>query len=53
MSVLDSAMSLGMVAGPLISGVLGDLLGLRQVFFVGSTIILAGAASFYALQKIG
>jgi MFS family permease len=53
MSVLDSAMSLGMVAGPLISGVLGDLLGLRQVFFVGSTIILAGTACFYALQKIG
>ncbi len=53
MSVLDSAMSLGMVAGPLISGVLGDLLGLRQVFFVGSVIILAGTASFYALQKIG
>ena len=53
MSVLDSAMSLGMVAGPLLSGVLGDLLGLRQVFFVGSTIILAGTAIFYVLQKIG
>jgi DHA1 family multidrug resistance protein-like MFS transporter len=53
MSVLQSAMSLGMIAGPLVSGVLGDILGLKPIFFIGSTIILAGTASFYALQKIG
>lgn len=53
MSVLQSAMSLGMIAGPLISGIIGDLFGLKSVFFVGGLIMLVGTISFYLLQKVG
>ena len=52
-SVLQSAMSLGMIAGPLLSGILGDLFGLKPVFFVGGLIMMVGTAAFYLLQKVG
>ncbi len=53
MSVLQTAMSVGMIAGPLISGLLGDIYGLRPIFFVGSLITIVGTAAFYVIQKAG
>ena len=50
MSVMQSAMSLGMIAGPLLSGILADRLSLRPIFFVGSAISLLGLGLFVALQ---
>ncbi|MBN2336313.1 MFS transporter [Candidatus Bathyarchaeota archaeon] len=50
MSVLQSAMSLGMMAGPLLSGVLADMFGLKPIFWVGSAISLIGLGLFVALQ---
>jgi DHA1 family multidrug resistance protein-like MFS transporter len=52
-SVLQTAMSLGMIAGPLISGALGDVYGLRPIFFIGSLITIAGTAAFYVIQRSG
>ena len=51
MSVLQSSMSLGMIAGPLLSGILGDLFGLKIIFLIGSAIYLLGTAAFYVLQR--
>jgi len=53
MSVLQIAMSLGMIAGPLLFGVLGDAIGLRPIFFFGGLITVAGTIAFYVLQKLG
>ena len=50
MSTLQSAMSLGMIVGPLLSGVIVDLVGLRLVFYVGFLMGLLGTAVFYLLQ---
>jgi len=50
MSVLQSAMSLGMMAGPLISGVFADMFSLKPVFWLGSAISLLGLGLFVALQ---
>jgi len=49
MSVLDTAMSGGTVVGPLLSGLIIDLFGLKSTFYVGSLVLLAGTAVFYAL----
>ena len=51
MSVLQSSMSLGMIAGPLMSGILGDLFGLKIIFFIGSAIYLVGTAAFFVIQR--
>lgn len=51
MSVLQSAMSLGMIAGPLLSGFLVDIYGLKPIFFVSSLITLMGTAAFWILQR--
>jgi MFS family permease len=51
MSVMESAMSLGMMVGPLISGVLADMFSLKPIFYVGSAISLFGVGVFYALQR--
>jgi len=50
MSVLQSAMSLGMMAGPLISGVFADMFSLTPVFWLGSAISLLGLGMFVVLQ---
>lgn len=50
MSVLQSAMSLGMMAGPLISGVFADMFSLKPVFWLGSAISLLGLGLFVVLQ---
>jgi DHA1 family multidrug resistance protein-like MFS transporter len=51
MSIMESAMSLGMMVGPLISGVLADMFSLKPIFYVGSAISLFGVGVFYALQR--
>jgi MFS family permease len=51
MSVMESSMSLGMMVGPLISGVLADALSLAPIFWVGSGISLFGVGVFWALQR--
>jgi DHA1 family multidrug resistance protein-like MFS transporter len=50
MSVLQSAMSLGMMAGPLLSGVFADMFSLKPVFWLGSAISLLGLGLFVVLQ---
>jgi DHA1 family multidrug resistance protein-like MFS transporter len=50
MSVLQSAMSLGMMAGPLLSGVFADMFSLKPIFWVGSAISLLGLGLFVVLQ---
>ncbi|MCW4051444.1 MAG: MFS transporter [Candidatus Bathyarchaeota archaeon] len=50
MSVLQSAMSLGMMAGPLLSGILADMFSLKPIFYVGSGISLFGVFIFTAIQ---
>ncbi|MBC8224568.1 MFS transporter [Candidatus Bathyarchaeota archaeon] len=51
MSVLQSAMSLGMIVGPLLSGFLVDIYGLKPIFFVSFIITLFGTASFWRLSR--
>jgi DHA1 family multidrug resistance protein-like MFS transporter len=50
MSVLDSAMSLGMVVGPLLSGAIADMYSMRPIFYVGTAISLLGVVVFWVLQ---
>jgi MFS family permease len=50
MSVLQSAMSLGMMGGPLLSGVLADMFSLSPIFYVGSGISFLGLIAFTILQ---
>ena len=52
MSVLQSSMSVGMIAGPLLSGILGDLFGLKIIFYIGSIIYLMGTAAFFVLERM-
>jgi MFS family permease len=50
-SVLESAMSFGMIAGPIVSGIIVDVWGLRPVFFVGGLITLIGISTFYFMHR--
>lgn len=51
MSVLQSAMSLGMMAGPLVSGILADIFSLTPIFYVGTAISLIGTGIFVVLSR--
>ena len=51
MSVLQSSMSLGMIAGPLVSGILGDMFGLKLIFMMGGLINFIGTGIFWVLQR--
>ncbi len=53
MSVLQTSMSLGMISGPLASGILGEMFGLKPIFFIGGAIMLLGTVCFYVLQRYG
>ncbi len=52
MSVFQSAMSIGMIAGPLLSGLLVDIMGLQRIFYVGGLIGLTGTVTFYLMEKL-
>ncbi len=51
MSLINSSMSLGMIAAPLISGVVMDFLGINFVFYVAFIISLSGILLFWFLVK--
>jgi DHA1 family multidrug resistance protein-like MFS transporter len=51
MSVIQSAMSVGNVVGPILIGVLIDLYGLKPVFYMGGFITLIGTSVFYFMQR--
>jgi predicted MFS family arabinose efflux permease len=51
MSVLQSAMSVGNVVGPILMGILIDLYGLKPVFYFGGVITLIGSSVFYVMQR--
>ena len=53
MSILQSAMSLGMMGGPLLSGILADMFSLKPIFYVGSGISFLGLLIFIVLQPRG
>jgi MFS family permease len=52
MSALESAMSLGMMMGPLLSGVLADYFSLRPIFMVGTGISIFGVLIYWSLLRI-
>jgi len=52
MGIFNSAMSLGMVLGPLVSGFIMDYLGMNQIFYLGAIIgIVAALIATYFLLK--
>jgi len=52
MGLFNTAMSVGMIAAPLIGGVVMDTLGVKSVFFVAGLISLLGAYVFYHYVRI-
>lgn len=52
MSVVQSAMSMGNILGPILSGTFVELFGLQLVFSVGGGISLLGILIFWILIKI-
>ena len=53
MSVMQSSMSLGNMAGPLLSGILADMFSLRPIFYMGSGISFIGLALYLILLPRG
>ena len=53
MSVMQSSMSLGNMAGPLVSGIIADVLSLRPIFYLGAGISAAGLLVYIALLPRG
>jgi DHA1 family multidrug resistance protein-like MFS transporter len=51
MGLFNTAMSVGMIAAPIISGVVMDTLGVKSVFFVAGVISLLGISVFYHYVK--
>jgi MFS family permease len=47
MGLFSTAMSVGMIVAPIISGVVMDTLGVKSVFFVAGVISLLGTFVFY------
>lgn len=50
MSVMQSSMSLGNMAGPLVSGIIADMFSLKPIFYVGTAISFTGMILFIFLQ---
>ena len=50
MSVMQSSMSLGNMAGPLISGILADIFSLRPIFYMGTAISVIGLLLYLVIQ---
>jgi MFS family permease len=53
MSVMQSSMSLGNMAGPLLSGILADMFSLRPIFYMGTAISVFGLALYLILSPRG
>ncbi len=46
MAMVAMAMSIGMIIGPLLSGVIADLVNINSVFYFGAGMVLIGASLF-------
>ena len=53
MGLFDTAMSVGMLAGPLASGVVMDVLDVKAVFYLASIVSLLGIVVFYSFIRKG
>ena len=53
MSVMQSSMSLGNMAGPLLSGILADIFSLRPIFYMGTAISAFGLVLYLILSPRG
>jgi MFS family permease len=53
MGIFDTAMSVGMILGPLFSGVVMDYMGIAWVFYAGGIVCLSGTAVFWLLARRG
>ncbi len=51
MSVVQSAMSVGNMVGPIMMGLLVDVVGLRWIFMVSAAISLIGTGVFFAMER--
>ncbi|MEM3056349.1 MAG: MFS transporter, partial [Candidatus Bathyarchaeia archaeon] len=51
MGVIEGAMSMGMILGPLIYGFVVDSLGLRAAFLTTGIICICGTITFYLLHR--
>jgi len=51
MGLFSFAWSLGMIAGPLISGIFMSAFGLASIFYFGSAVGIIGISLFYVLAK--
>jgi len=50
LGVYNSAMSFGMATGPIVAGVVMDMIGVRQIFTLSAVISIIG--SFYFLRRV-
>ncbi len=53
MGIFSTAMSIGMVVAPLLSGVVMDVLGLESVFYVAAIVSFLGTLVFYHYIRAG
>ena len=51
MGVIEGAMSVGMILGPLIYGLIVDSMGLRFAFLTTGIICIFGTIAFYLLHR--
>ena len=51
MSVFEASRDVGMMLGPLLSGVVMDLFGIDMVFYVGGMVCLAGTILFMLVEQ--
>ena len=50
-AIFSIAFSIGMATGPIVSGVIRDLVGISAVFYFGATILLAGTVLYIWFTK--
>jgi MFS family permease len=51
MGIFDSAFSIGMIIGPVMSGIIMDMFGISWVFYLGGMICLTGTAVFWIITR--
>jgi MFS family permease len=51
MGVFNTAMSIGMISSSLICGALVDIVGLCNIFYLGSIAVVAGLGLFYIIRR--
>jgi MFS family permease len=53
MGLFNTAMSIGLIAAPILSGIVMDLFGIKAVFYVAGAISFLGTAVFYYFIRLG